>query len=101
VADSALVVSSTNTYTTGFTKSNNAAWGSVLIGFKAVNNAIPNKIYSYLRGVSRAAFYTFAVASLGWDCRSVIARVREMLVQLKDAVEIALSSIAEMEMVNA
>jgi hypothetical protein len=100
VGDSYRIVSSATSYTTALTVGNNG-WANVLVGFKGSANAIPNKIYSYLSGVSRAAFYTFAVASLGWDCRSVIARVREMLVQLKDAVEMALSRIAEMEMVNA
>jgi hypothetical protein len=101
LGDAYRIVASTNTYSTTWSSGGGNNWSSVLIGFKSRAESIANKIYSYLRGVSRAAFYTFAVASLGWDCRSVIARVREMLVQLKDAVEMALSRIAEMEMVNA
>lgn len=78
-----------------------SAHSTATLAFKPVANAIPNKVYSYLNGIRRAAFYAFVVASLGWDSRSVIARVREMLVQLKHEVEMALSRIAEMEMVAA
>lgn len=100
VGDSYRIVSSATSYTTAFT-TGNAIWASALIGFKQAASAIPNKVYSYLNGIKRAAFYTFFVASLGWDSRSVIARVREMLMQLKAQVEMVLSRIAEMEMVAA
>ena len=91
------VVASTGTYSTGWTvQTTNQSM--VLVGFKQAASAIPNKVYSYLRSVSRAAYWTFAAISLGWDSRSVIARVREMLAQLKAAVAEALCRLAEMEL---
>jgi hypothetical protein len=79
---------------------NSGRWSATTLAVSGAGSPAVKAVL-YLNAVRRASFYVFVAASLGWDCRSVIARVREMLVQLKHEVEMALSRIAEIEMVSA